>query len=439
MSIFSPTNEARKMNIPPSPISHLPSPRKPLKLVPAGSVVVRIYGKKNSDGEKLGPFTIAWRDSAQAPRRRAMRSQWKSALSFAETKATRLANNEAWRDSISQLDWQVYTESVETLSRAGLPARSLLDAAQLLASSALRTPAPPVRTIPDLVTDLLQDKTGLIGARWRRALKGHLDRFSQSFTGPLHALASADINAWLRQLAVGPRSRHNYRAAIEQLVRFAQANGQLDRSWKELDHVPDPKLKPIEIKILSPEQCTKLLAARQAAEENGRAQRSLVPFLALQAFAGVRHEEMRGEKALLDWRNIDLDARQVYVPKTVAKTGRDRTVPMSDNLAAWLAPYLKRNGPICELSNTSSALCRAKKSAGLACGKNQTRNTLRKSYISYRLALTKNAAQVAEEAGNSVAKIRTNYGRPLPVTEGKRWFDIWPTQAEVLQLNFAGI
>jgi integrase len=298
-------------------------------------------------------------------------------------------------------------------------------------------------SMADLVAELLADKKGAVSVRWHRALEQALNRFAGYFTGPLHAVTAPDINAWLRKLDVGPRSRHNYRAAVEQLARWAQANGHLPKTWSELEDVADPgSNRGTTIKILTAEQLQKLLAARLSMEDPGgqkrrRNHKSMIPFLVLQAFAGVRHEEMTGEKGLLEWGHIHLDDKNphIYIPRDVAKTAGDRVVPIPPNLAEWLAPYARRNGRVCDLENSSNALSRAKKRAGLPSGRNETRNALRKSFISYRLAIA-GIAKTAEEAGNSPAVIKRDYKRPVPEAEAQRWFGISPQHAEVLQLRF---
>jgi len=119
----------------------------------------------------------------------------------------------------------------------------------------------------------------------------------------------------------------------------------------------------------------------------------LVPYLAIGAFAGLRQCEV----ARLDWSNVSIKERQIYVPVKAAKGGdakRARCVPMSENLAAWLARHEKRNGPICPLANITNALHRAAKRARMA---NWVHNGLRHSFCSYRLAQVKNVAQVAFE------------------------------------------
>lgn len=416
--------------------------RNPAFKVCVGSVEVPIYGRAP------GPYTIAWREQAGGPRHRVMRSDFAKAKKFAKEKATDLANGETIRLALGPADLGSYMRAREVLLPTGIPielaaaeyasahaklgGRSIAEAIDFFLEN--RPAGISNKTVPEIVAEMLdrQDQAAEVGERWADSLKGQLKRFADKFQGPLHTVRAAAINDWLRQQGSSAHTRLNYRGAVLQLVRYARGNGHLPSTWNELTPalVPVPKLKQIEIKILTPEQLVSLLAV---------APQNLIPFLCIAAFAGVRHEEMASKsKPRLDWRDIDLEAGLIYIPIGVAKKGEDRNVPMSANLIAWLTPHAKRNGPICDLSNASNSLTRAKKKAKLDAGKNETRNTLRKSFISYRKEITKNIAQVADEAGNSVAKIKSNYKKSIPASEAKRWFDIWPTSAGVIQLPLFG-
>jgi hypothetical protein len=48
----------------------------------------------------------------------------------------------------------------------------------------------------------------------------------------------------------------------------------------------------------------------------------------------------------------------------------------------------------------------------------------------------KNIEQVATEAGTSPERIRLNYKKTFPEREAKRYYGIWPTSNEVLQIKF---
>ncbi len=379
-------------------------------------------------------------------RRRETRSSYAAAKKRAEQIATAIQNGQTDMLSLRQADKacylrsceiiaptgqtlelasSIYTESVQILRTAGHHSISPLDAIRRFVEE---HPAGAVTiSVPDVLQEMLEEmRCDKAGKRWIEDLDSRLGRFSEKFTCPIAELRAPAINAWLRSLSLSPRSRNNYRIALMALVAYAKKRNYLTRTWDQMGDVDRAPEKSREIQIFTPEQMTKLLCS---------ALPNLVPFMALAAFAGLRHEELTEDPAL-DWRDINLETRLIYVPSSVAKAGTpDRIVPIQDNLAAWLMAHARRNGPVCDLANVSGALRRTAARAKIPW----LRNSLRKSFISYRLGITKNIGQVADEAGNSPQIIKSNYRRPIPEAEAKRWFNIWPTNAEVLQLNFAGI
>jgi integrase len=282
---------------------------------------------------------------------------------------------------------------------------------------------PIAKTCPQIALELLVDlRQDGASKRWERTLAGQLARFGKRFNGPISSVKAAEINEWLRSLGVGVRCRNNYRAAIVRLVRYAQGRGYLAADWREIIQVEKPKVRRKEIKILGPDELVKLLAGTKP---------NMVAFTALQAFAGLRHEEI----VRMKWSDIDLAARQIYVPISASKVpGSDRIVPMADNLRDWLLSVERRAGPVVKVGKTSMALGRAKGRAGIRMGKNETRNILRKSWISYRLAVTKNITLGADEAGNSPGVIKTNYRRPVAEAEAAAWFALVPGDEKTRQL-----
>jgi len=291
------------------------------------------------------------------------------------------------------------------------------------------------RTIPQIVVEFFARR--LLSPRWTRVLKKMLERFGAHFTGSFQQITPRDVDDWLDTLkkrdgktSVGRRSRRNYRDAATALINFAQSRGYVSKDWDVMRDVSNPEPAPVEVNLYTPDELVRLLNKAETYE----AGRKLVPFIAITAFAGVRHGEMNEEKVrLLDWSDIDFEAKGIYVAKGTAKTGKDRMVDLPDNLIAWLQLYARKSGRICELKNTGSALCRLRTKAGIVGPK---RNALRKSFISYQLALTRNIDGVADQAGNSSGMIKKNYkqsGTRMRVL-AERWFSIMPDRADILPL-----
>jgi integrase len=151
---------------------------------------------------------------------------------------------------------------------------------------------------------------------------------------------------------------------------------------------------------------TKLLAAASSEE---------LALLAIGGFAGLRMAEIKR----LDWKAVDLDRRIITLRADQAKTASRRIVPISDNLAAWIE-LLPREGKV--VGRVAPDLTKLAEKLGMEW----PRNALRHSYISYRLAVVKDAAKVALEAGNSPDIIFKHYRELVTEPEAKEWFSIMP-------------
>jgi integrase len=140
--------------------------------------------------------------------------------------------------------------------------------------------------------------------------------------------------------------------------------------------------------------------------------------IAICGFAGIRAEELKR----LQWEHLDFGEGHIVVPDAVAKCEERRIVPMAENLKAWLLPLRRTSGPVCPFSNLAIVFHHAAKRAGVVW----QRNGLRHSFISYRVAILKNVAQTAFEAGNSPVMVHRHYLKHVSEALGQKWFTIMP-------------
>ena len=333
-----------------------------------------------------------------------------------------------------------YAESFTILKSAlgHVPPGALADAIREYISHHSHTI--PSRTVPELLQELLAArKSDGAAQNTLDDLDSRIGAFAKDFTGPILSVAGKDINDWLRKLNVSRRTRNNYRGALVAFYRFAKQAAYVPKTWSVLDDVPRVKDEPVRIRIFDPEEIIRIIAARETIEQHladrRRPYKTLIPYLAIGAWAGCRHEEMCADcdphgnpLPVLDWRQVDLKRKRIHVLEEVArKIGRDRIVPLSDNLVSWLTPYARLSGPICELANANNAFQRAARLAKVKWKK----NGLRRSFISYRLAIVKDIGQVALEAGTSPERINKNYKKTEDEESGQRWFDIHPFRADI--------
>jgi integrase len=271
-------------------------------------------------------------------------------------------------------------------------------------------------TVPEVVKQLVasREQDGS-GRRHLVQLGSVLRRFAAACPGPILDVTSAEIDAWLRSLKVSPMSRNSMLVTVNILFSFALEQNYLPAGQPTAaSQLRKVKVPDSDIRIFTPDEFSRII---HAAPEH------LIPLLAISAFSGIRSAEI----ARLDWSAVDLDRRIIEVRAGQAKTASRRVIPISDNLAAWLAP-LRRRGrvvPSCRQHREITALA---KSLGIPW----PRNVLRHSFISYRIAIVKSADQVALEAGNSPAIIFRHYRELTTEETAKEWFGIRPWLAATM-------
>ncbi len=221
------------------------------------------------------------------------------------------------------------------------------------------------------------------GEYQRRDVRRMVGRFIGHFTCPITEISNAAINDWLRGLDVAGRTRDNY--------RDAGADNE----------------------VFSVEEAEKLL--RGAPER-------LIPSLALKLFSGLRTEEM----LLIRWEDIKFDQDVIFLTKDITKTKKRRLPPLLPNLKQWLLPYAQSTGTIAERWSSAQTLSRSWTRRADEVGVEYKKNAMRNSYVSYRLAIVKDIAQVALESGNSPGVLQENYLELVTEPEAKRWFSITP-------------
>ncbi|MBI3417994.1 MAG: tyrosine-type recombinase/integrase [Verrucomicrobia bacterium] len=287
-------------------------------------------------------------------------------------------------------------------------------AAKFYAARHKRTVAKPVAAV---VAELLAVKESRgASARYLQDLRFRLNRFADTFHKDAGNVTTAEIQSWLDGLKLKPQSYQNFRRVVYLLFEFAVARGYAsDNPVAALDNV---KIPDGDTEIFTPIEMSRLLAA---------ASPDFLSCLALGAFAGLRSAEIER----LEWSDIDLTGRHITIGATKAKTASRRVVPISDNLAAWLASYAQRTGNV--WTGTHEAFYEAQQ-ATAAATKTENKpavkwkaNALRHSFASYRFAQTGDAGRVAGELGNSAAVVHRHYRELVKPADAQRWFAIAPT------------
>jgi integrase len=451
--------------------------------VERGSATVRIYQTPHGE-EKY--FTISyWTDGK---RHRQVFPTFKKAKKAATSKAEEMDRGQHGAVKLTNADSAAYVRAIDLLKPSGVAlefaASEYANAVKRLGKVSLtravdfylkRNPVDMVsKTVPQVVTELIASKEAdRLSDRYIKQLRYDMKRFTSRFRNCIGDVFGTEVDAWLRELKVGPRTRNNLRASIQVLFNYGIARKYLPKDHDEIEAVPLAKDKGGEIEIFTPKELAELLAVASADQ---------LPFMAISAFAGVRHAEIQR----LDWANVNQAAGIIEIKAGAAKTASRRVIPILPNLAAWLKPHWKEAGPVCPFTNmvdqfrdmtravnqtrraawakakgvSDEALKQADERAAnrrkeankmqngrrargsvLPLGSETAaeegwapfawkHNALRHSFISYRVAQTQNVAQVALEAGNSPQMIFKHYRELVRPTEAAKWFGIVPEGEE---------
>lgn len=435
---------------------------RPIRLK-RGSVEVKIYGTWNTSrrtdaktnrsvSHRIPQYSLAYYNGLQRIVRKF--SDLDRAKTEANAALVALCNGETEALKLSGTDRALYTQATEELNKLHDPpslpqaisdyvaARSQLTQYGATLADVVRDYVEKHRSIreprmiPALVEEFIETKQNAGKSEDYMNSLRRLRRFAQLFQMPV-----ADINAPLLQSyfdgmknsagePATPRTKLNYWRLVRALLRYAVRRRYASRDLlDELDAIELPSLRPTPTEIWSPDELREMFDACRP---------ELIPWLAVAAFCGLRSAEIRR----LDWADINLDRRVLTVSAQNAKTASRRIVPLCDAAVAWLTPHHRDSGPVAHFreenkfcSGITEAVKAAREQVGNRAPFKWRRNALRHSFCSYRLALTKDVAAVALEAGNSASMIFKHYRQLVGEDDASRWFNTCPPHSSSNVIN----
>lgn len=221
------------------------------------------------------------------------------------------------------------------------------------------------------------------------------------------------------------RTRNNYKGIFATFFGFARDRGYLPRGVDtEAQHIriahdnktEKQRSEELPYRIYRPAEMQQILDGMTA---------EWIPFVVLGAFAGIRTAEIYR----LDWRDVNMDGRQIVVDDHKAKVGSKRYVPISDQLATWLAPHVKKSGWICPRFTRESSMLRAFGRVRNLIPVRKVQNGHRHSYASYRMAEIGDLAKVSWDMGNSPMELKASYVSLAGRNDLAEWLSILPKKA----------
>jgi integrase len=290
------------------------------------------------------------------------------------------------------------------------------------------------KNMEDCIKDYLAAKgadqsRGDISKLTLRELESKMRIVRKAFTGKkITEIDELAVEAFIKSLPHNPRGKANIRTKLSQLLNFCRRQKWISANPADGINVP---LKRHRIEILAVDQAETLL---RAGERSKRPQ-SVVPYLLVSLFAGLRP----GEAEQLTWERIHFETGEIEVLGATSKTREDRFVRMEPILIEWLLPYRRARGKIVG-TNFTNDFKQVRKAAEFGSGQNKwPKDVLRHTYASYWLAVHKDRAHLAELMGNSIAVIKSSYKRAIPIRQAESFWALRPSveSGQIVNLEVA--
>jgi integrase len=233
-----------------------------------------------------------------------------------------------------------------------------------------------------------------------------------------HLINGSEIKAWLSKSDWSTKTRNN-------LLGYFSNAFNVARELRLLADNPLAEAKPFHVSKISKKDNPKFLTVPQMTGLLNSADPSLVPYLSICAFAGLRSAEAKS----LSWQQVDLKRDMITVPENISKTGEERKIPVQPNLRAWLEPYAQETGfvlPREHSQRVDDLLKAAKEAAGLWPWSPRFQNALRKSFCSYHYEKFGSADRTAEYAGHEVRTLIKTYRHAVAHEEAEKFWAIYP-------------
>lgn len=407
-------------------------------------VIAKIHqASQIQNGHKYDGFMVIY--TLLGKRKRVWRSTLDDATTAAEDACAKIANGDHQVLELTNGDRQTYLRAQDWLNGTGIE----LDIAARDHAALIKELPPGVtpkdllecyrrrngmalekRTVGQAVNELYLAKRGAnVSKVYLGDLQSRLGRFANDFQMNIADVTGKMIQAWLDAMDLRGRTKQNYLAFVQTLFRFAIRRKYLPKeAFDEIEAVEKPKRDVGDVEIFTPDEMLEILSVSRS---------EIIPCLAIGAFAGLRSFEI----TRLDWSDINLKEGHIEIKAAKAKTAARRMVPITENLAKWLALHAKESGNVVNffwwwhlIPAIVNRVNKKREEEARNAGKDPAtfkkfiwkHNGLRHSFCSYRLAAIKNTAQVALEAGNSPQMIFQHYRQVVTESEAGKWFSIVP-------------
>ncbi len=257
------------------------------------------------------------------------------------------------------------------------------------------------KKVCDAVVDFLSLREKRVSERRCRSDRSYLGQFEAKFgERMLHEITTLELKDWATAKGWSAKTKKDALGLVRLLYADALERNHAAENPVIIERDNSKKGQGKEdIKIFRPEDVQRIL---DAVEDR------LKPFFALTFFSGLRKEETSRLSVIQVREGLQSDG--IYLPASMSKTNRSRTVSICANLRVWLTRYLPVDGPL--LPVEWQAMERLDELPGYASRKSGVpwlRNGPRHSFGTYFLRLSGDPGKTTVEMGNSLAQLDQHY------------------------------
>ncbi|MFH0880246.1 MAG: tyrosine-type recombinase/integrase [Lentisphaerota bacterium] len=245
---------------------------------------------------------------------------------------------------------------------------------------------------------------------------------------PAASIAESNIVQWLDDKGLTGQTRDGYRRAFNALFNLGVKKEIVIKN--PCSHIERALKDQTDPRFFTASQTRDLMAMAESREP------CIVPFLALQFFAGLRP----GEAAGMDWSKVDFTEKKLTVDSATSKKRRRRVIEFKSlpdegaALTAWLLPYRQTQGPMGRDTKPQRAAS-MNKIARLA-KVDWIQDGARHSFASMAYAVKPDPVAIASVMGNSSGIVLDHYRGLATVKEAARYWAIVPhEESNVIQLE----
>ncbi len=232
---------------------------------------------------------------------------------------------------------------------------------------------------------------------------------------PIGRVTTEQLKPIVFRQDIVPRSRKTYRTNLNTFFNWARLNQYLDYSQPTAAErlakikLPDPTPRILEV--------SEAKAILTALEDPW-----CILYAVMSLFTAIRHDELHE----LPFDCIKAGSL-VDIPAEISKTGKRRIIPIQPALNAWLAPFYDRAGLVLPVSDRQLKLRQFIQEADVpGLPAKWSRNWLRQSYASYRLAQTGKLIQTSDEDGHDAYVLERVYLHRSTEADALAFFDLTP-------------